>query len=172
MALVRAAIGLGSNVGDRASHLNAAVDALRTLPFTRLVAVSSVHETEPVGPVAQSHYLNAAAVIETSLAPLELLAAMHAIEASRGRRRESEQRWGPRTLDLDLLLYGEERVEAGGLTVPHPRMHERAFVLEPLREIAAAWVVPGHPGRTVAMLADALGGGETSERRKSDLPQS
>ncbi len=153
MALVLAAIGLGSNVGDRASHLHAAIAAMRAWPGTRVVAVSAVHETDPVGPVPQERYLNAAAVIETSMTPAALLEALHAVEASRGRRREAEQRWGPRTLDLDLLLYGGESVDLGGLVVPHPRMHERSFVLDPLSEIAPDWVVPGQAGRTVATLA-------------------
>lgn len=130
--MVEAAIGLGSNLGDPAAHFRAALDALAEVG--ELIAVSSVYETAPVGPVEQPNYLNAAVVIDTDLEPEELLEALQSIERSRGRQRT--ERWGPRTLDLDLLLYGDQEIDRPGLSVPHPRITERRFVLEPLIE---AW---------------------------------
>lgn len=157
MALTLAAVAMGSNVGDRRAHLLAAVDAASRLPGTRVVAVSSFRDTSPVGPVAQDDFLNAAMLLETALSPVDLLAALHAIESARGRRRETEVRWGPRTLDLDLLIHGDEVVEGPSLTLPHPRLHERGFVLEPLEEIAPDLMVPGL-GRSVRALARAWRG--------------
>jgi 2-amino-4-hydroxy-6-hydroxymethyldihydropteridine diphosphokinase len=144
-------IALGSNLGDRAAHLAGAVAALRQEPEIDVVAVSGVYETAPVGPPPQGPYLNAAVRAETRLAPGPLLDRLRHIESSRGRRRRRE-RWAPRTLDLDLLFYGDERIDEVGLIVPHPRLHERAFVLEPLRDVAADFV---HPvlGETVEDLA-------------------
>ncbi|MCL4741907.1 MAG: 2-amino-4-hydroxy-6-hydroxymethyldihydropteridine diphosphokinase [Phycisphaerales bacterium] len=153
----RACVGIGSNLGDRLAAIERAVLAMASLPGTRLVARSSVHETEPVGPVPQGPFLNAAALLVTSLAPGDLLDALLAIERSMGRDRAAAERWGPRVIDLDLLLYGS-RVESGPrLTLPHPRLHERAFVLGPLAEIAPEAVVPGI-GRTVRELRDTLRG--------------
>jgi 2-amino-4-hydroxy-6-hydroxymethyldihydropteridine diphosphokinase len=144
-------VALGSNLGDRAAHLAAALAALRCSPDVELVRVSGVYETAPVGPAEQGPYLNAVAELRTRLAPRALLARLRAIEAARGRTRSGE-RWGARTLDLDLLLFGERRIDESDLEVPHPRMAERAFVLEPLREIAAEL---RHPvsGETIADLA-------------------
>jgi 2-amino-4-hydroxy-6-hydroxymethyldihydropteridine diphosphokinase len=152
---VRACVALGSNVGDRAAHVEAAIAALGALPATALLRRSGLFETEPVGPVAQGRFINAAAVIETTLAPRDLLAALQAIERGRGRVRDPGGRWGPRTLDLDLLLYGDAIIDEPGLTVPHPRLHERLFVLDPLAEIAGETVVPGL-GRAVSQLRGAL----------------
>jgi 2-amino-4-hydroxy-6-hydroxymethyldihydropteridine diphosphokinase len=157
---VIAAIALGSNVGDRSAHIRFALDAMSRLPGTRLAAKGPVLPTPAVGMLGVEpggEYLNSAALIETSLAPRDLLTALHGIERSRGRRREVEGRWGPRTLDLDLLVYGDLVMEEPGFTVPHPRMHERRFVLEPLAAIAPDLMVPGR-GRVADLLA-AMGTG-------------
>ncbi len=146
-------IGIGSNVGDRGAHMVAARDALANLPGTQLTGQSRVYETDPVGPVDQGAFLNAAVRVATALDPRQLLASMLDIEREAGRERR--ERWGPRTLDLDLLLYGEEVVTADELTVPHPLMHERPFVLRPLCDIDPDVV---HPviGMRVEGLLDAL----------------
>jgi len=144
---VRAAFGLGSNVGDRRAHLDRAVEGLRACGT--ILAVSSYRETEPVGGPPQPRYLNAAVVAETDLEPRRLLGLAQALEAAAGREREV--RWGPRTLDVDLLLCGDRTIREAGLVVPHPRMAERGFVLGPLAEIAPDWIVPG-TGRTVEEL--------------------
>ncbi len=130
----RAYIAIGSNLGDRRAYLEAGIKEVAALPNTRLAAVSLAYETRPLGPVAQPDFLNAVFAIETSLAPEPLLAALLAAEKKHQRQRHIH--WGPRTLDLDLLLYGERVVENADLTLPHPRMNERRFVLVPLCEIA------------------------------------
>ncbi len=130
----RAYIAIGSNLGDRHAYLQAGLRAIAALPGTRLAAVSQVYETSPVGPVAQPDFLNAVFALETSLTPLPLLAALLAIEKKHQRQRRIH--WGPRTLDLDLLLYGECVVASAELILPHPHMHERSFVLVPLCEVA------------------------------------
>jgi 2-amino-4-hydroxy-6-hydroxymethyldihydropteridine diphosphokinase len=129
---VRAYVGLGSNLGDRAAYLLLGLSALSRLPETRLLRLSPVYETDPVGP-PQPPYLNMVAELETELSPTGLLAEMLRIEKALGRERR--ERWGPRTLDLDLLLYGDLVLEEAGLSVPHPRLHERAFVLVPLLDL-------------------------------------
>jgi len=129
---VRAYVGLGSNLGDRAAHLLLGLSALSRLPETRLLRLSPVYETDPVGP-PQPPYLNMVAELETELSPKGLLAEMLRVEKALGRERR--ERWGPRTLDLDLLLYGDLVLEEEGLSVPHPRLHERAFVLVPLLDL-------------------------------------
>ena len=155
MGEVRACIALGSNLGDRRATLAAALGALGSLSRTTLVSCSEMIETEPVGPVPQGPFLNAAALLRTSLSPRELLDALQEIEVMHGRQRRVELRWGPRTLDLDLLLYGDEVIDRPGLVVPHPRLHERFFVLAPLVQIAPDVVVPT-VGRTVRALYEAL----------------
>jgi len=127
-------LALGSNLGDRVAHLQRAVDALAGVNGIRVTAVSRVYETAPVGGPPQDAYLNAAVAIETDLDAHELLARAQAIEALAARVRV--ERWGPRTLDVDVLLVGDTRVDSADLTVPHPRMWERGFVLAPLRDVA------------------------------------
>ncbi len=129
---MRAYVGLGSNLGDRAAYLLLGLSALSRLPKTHLLRLSPVYETDPVGP-PQPPYLNMVAELETELSPKGLLAEMLRIEKALGRERR--ERWGPRTLDLDLLLYGDLVLEEEGLSVPHPRLHERAFVLVPLLDL-------------------------------------
>ena len=146
-------LSLGSNLGDRAEHLRRALEAVATLPDTRLVAQSSVHETVPWGVTDQPSFLNLAAAIETALGPLELLAAVKEIEGRLGRMPGPH--WGPRVIDIDLVLWQDTVVESDALTLPHPRFRERAFVLLPLREIAPGAVDPV-TGHTVDELAAAL----------------
>jgi 2-amino-4-hydroxy-6-hydroxymethyldihydropteridine diphosphokinase len=148
-----AAIGIGSSLGDRIAIVQAAIDALDEIPWTRRTAASSLHETEPVGGIAQNRFINACAVVETSLPPKELLAELRTIELQFGRTNDI--RWEDRTLDLDLLLYDDLMLDDPECTVPHPEMHTRDFVLLPLAEISAAWVHP-RLGKTVRELAAAL----------------
>lgn len=146
----RAMIGLGSNLGDRSATLHEAIRALADHPGIHVERVSTLHETAPVGgPPGQGPYLNAAATLETTLEPEELLRVLHDVEDRLGRVRTV--RWGERTIDLDLLLYDDRIIETPGLTVPHPRLAERRFVLEPLAEIAREAVEP-RSGRTVCQL--------------------
>ena len=139
----RAYVGLGANLGDREGALRAALAALDATEGIDVVAVSTFRETDPVDYLDQPRFLNAAAALDTTLAPRELLDALLEVERSLGRTREGP-RFGPRTIDLDLLLYGDESFDEPGLTVPHPRLHGRAFVLEPLAELDPGLVVPGH----------------------------
>jgi 2-amino-4-hydroxy-6-hydroxymethyldihydropteridine diphosphokinase len=134
-------VGLGANLGPREVTLLRAVDLLGEADGVDVVAVSQLRETEPVGVVDQPPFLNGAVAIETTLGPRELLELLLETERSLGRVRED--RWGPRTVDLDLLVYGSEMVDEPGLRVPHPRLHERRFALEPLAELAPELVVPG-----------------------------
>lgn len=131
----RAYIGLGSNLGEREATLREALTRLGELDGVAVVAVSSFRETDPVGNVDQPRFVNGAAEIETNLGPRELLDRLLEVERSLGRDRSREERWGPRTVDLDLLLYGDETVGEVGLEIPHPRLAERPFVLEPLLEL-------------------------------------
>ena len=158
---VDAYIGLGANLGDPAAALHAALAALAALPETELVRASSLYRSAPVDSSGPD-YLNAAARLRTRLDARALLARMQAIERAHGRERP--YRNAPRTLDLDLLLFGETRIAEPGLVVPHPRMHERAFVLAPLAEIAPALVIPGQ-GSVAALL------GRTSSQRVDKLPR-
>jgi len=149
-----ACVALGSNLGDREAHLTAAIAALRALAETEVEAVSRIHETEPVGPPPQGPYLNAVVRIRTGLDAPALLERLRAIEGERGRVR-SGGRNRARTLDLDLLLFGDAIIDRPGLVVPHPRLHQRRFVLDPLAEVAGAW---RHPvlGASIAELAAQL----------------
>lgn len=147
---VRAAIGLGSNLGDRAGHIAGALAELATLGD--IVAVSSRYETAPVGGPRQDPYLNAVVLLDTDLSPEALLDGCLRIEAGRGRERR--ERWGPRTLDLDILLFGDVAVDEPGLEIPHPRMVERRFVLEPLLEVWPAAALPD--GTPLAPRLDGL----------------
>jgi len=128
-------VGLGSNLGEREATLWKALEGLGATEGIEVVAVSSFRETDPVGVVDQPRFVNGAAALETSLRPRELLERLLDVERSLGRDRAVEERWGPRTVDLDLLLYGGESIDEPGLEVPHPRLAERAFVLEPLLEL-------------------------------------
>ncbi|NUQ00407.1 MAG: 2-amino-4-hydroxy-6-hydroxymethyldihydropteridine diphosphokinase [Armatimonadetes bacterium] len=148
----RGVIGLGSNLGDRLAYLRGAVSRLQAEPGLRLVATSGVYESPPMGPIAQADFLNAAVLIETTIAPRELLARCLAIEAEHGRVREV--RWGPRTLDLDLLWVEGVTVEEPGLTLPHPGLAERAFVLRPLAELLPDLVLGD--GRNARQAAEEL----------------
>lgn len=147
---MRAAIGLGSNLGDRRANLDAAVAALAGLG--EIDAVSSLYETTPIGGPPQDDYLNAVVLLDTELEPIELMDALLTIEADLGRVRA--ERFGPRTLDLDLLLYGDQVVDAPDLSVPHPRMTERRFVLEPLLEVCPGASLPD--GRPLAAFLPAV----------------
>lgn len=131
-------VALGSNRGDRAAHLQQAVDGLAGAAGIEVVAVSRVYETDPVGGPPQEPYLNAVVAVETARAPRQLLTVCQRLEREAGREpdRGRRVRWGPRELDVDILLVGEERVDEPDLVVPHPRMHERAFVLAPLADVA------------------------------------
>lgn len=135
-------IGIGSNLGRPVERVRCARDSLAALPKTRLLAISPLYRNPAVGPGEQPDYVNAVAALETRLAPHELLEALLAIEAGQGRMRGSV-RWQPRTLDLDLLMYGDRAICDGRLTVPHPHIQERAFVLKPLLDLAPALEVPG-----------------------------
>lgn len=133
----RVFIGIGSNLGQRHATIHAGVRDLAAHGSITLIRLSLLIETDPVGPRGQGPYLNAACEVRTSLQPVQLLEVMLGIERSHGRDRSKEQRWGARTLDLDLLLFGERSINEPSLTVPHPRMLERPFVMIPLREINA-----------------------------------
>jgi 2-amino-4-hydroxy-6-hydroxymethyldihydropteridine diphosphokinase len=140
-AWIPAYVGIGSNLGDSRARVEAAFDALDAVGDTRLVARSRLYRTRPFGPVQQGDFINAAAGLLTRLPAQQLLAALRAIEAGQGRVRA--ERWGPRTLDLDLLVYGDHRIAEAELVVPHPGIAERGFVLAPLNDIAPALDVPG-----------------------------
>jgi 2-amino-4-hydroxy-6-hydroxymethyldihydropteridine diphosphokinase len=145
-------VGIGSNLGERERQIAAALEQLAVENGIELIAVSTLRETEPVGYQEQPRFLNGAAQIETVLPARELLKRLLAIEAGLGRVRGEGPRFGPRTIDLDLLLYGAETIGEPGLTVPHPRLAERRFVLEPLAELDPNLEIPGL-GPVQALLA-------------------
>jgi 2-amino-4-hydroxy-6-hydroxymethyldihydropteridine diphosphokinase len=140
-ATVSAYIGLGSNLDDPEFQVRRACSELAALPQTELDACSPLYRSDPVGPPGQPDYINAVARLETALAPEALLDALQTIEQAHGRKRR--ERWGARTLDLDILLYGGQRIASERLSVPHPYLTERAFVLYPLADIAPDITVPG-----------------------------
>jgi 2-amino-4-hydroxy-6-hydroxymethyldihydropteridine diphosphokinase len=142
--MTRAYVGVGANLGDREATIRAAIDAL-----PGIVGVSELRETDPVGIVDQPAFLNGALALETELGPRELLDALLAVERDLGRERREP--WGPRTIDLDLLLYGDETIDEPSLTVPHPRLHERRFALEPLLDLDPEVAIPGR-GRVIDLL--------------------
>ena len=150
-------IAVGSNLGDRQQTIRSAVEAIGALESTVVGQVSTLIETEPVGPGSQGTYLNGVIAVRTSIPAARLLKALLKIEQVHGRDRENEIRWGARTLDLDLLIYGRQQIDEIGLTIPHPRMHERSFVLVPLCEIAPDISVPGHE-KTPREMLEALEG--------------
>lgn len=150
--MARAYVGLGANLGDREATLGHAVELLRAAQGVEVVSVSSLRETDPVGVVDQPRFLNGAVALETELTPRELLELLLAVERELGRVRDGE-RWGPRTVDLDLLVFGNLVADEPGLRVPHPRLHERAFALEPLAEIDPSLEIPGR-GTVATLLAE------------------
>lgn len=151
-------ICLGSNLGNRTEHLNTARDAIAAR-VGAITAESSIYDTAPWGPVPQDNYLNQVVRVSTALAPRELLGVLHEVERAAGRDRTNEVRYGPRPLDLDILLYGDSAVNEDGLTIPHPRIAERAFVLVPLAEIAPKLTITGEPIETLLSRIDTTGVG-------------
>jgi 2-amino-4-hydroxy-6-hydroxymethyldihydropteridine diphosphokinase len=148
--MIRAYVGLGANLGPREETIRRAVELLERTPGVDVVAVSELRETDPVGVMDQPRFLNGAAALETSLTARELLDLLLDVERELGRVRV--ERWGPRVIDLDLLLYGDVTLDEPGLRVPHPRLQERRFALEPLAELDPELAIPGR-GRVSALLA-------------------
>jgi 2-amino-4-hydroxy-6-hydroxymethyldihydropteridine diphosphokinase len=140
--VTRAYVGLGSNLGDRESTIRSAVAELEATEGVEVVAVSTLVDTEPVGYLDQPRFLNGVAALETGLSARDLLDLLLAVEGRFGRDRAAVPAQGPRTLDLDLLLYGNAEIDEPGLRIPHPRLHERAFVLAPLAELEPDLEVP------------------------------
>ncbi|KAB0290552.1 2-amino-4-hydroxy-6-hydroxymethyldihydropteridine diphosphokinase [Vibrio fortis] len=139
--MITAYIAVGSNLADPVSQANLAIETLKSLPQSKFIATSKLYSSTPMGPQNQPDYINAVVAIETELTPIELLNCTQAIEQEQGRVRKDE-RWGPRTLDLDIILYGNEVIDSERLTVPHYGMKEREFVLYPLAEIAPSLQLP------------------------------
>jgi 2-amino-4-hydroxy-6-hydroxymethyldihydropteridine diphosphokinase len=161
-------IALGSNLGDRQDILQGAVDAIVGLPGVRVTAVSPVYETAPVGGPAQPDYLNAVVLAATTLPPRDLLDRLHEIEAAFDRVRLV--RWGPRTLDLDIIVFGAERSDNPELTLPHPRANERAFVLAPWHDVDPDAALPGH-GPVAELLARADRTGLRRSNLRLEVPE-
>ena len=139
---MRAYVGLGANLGEREATIRRALDLLAAEPGVKVAAVSTLRETDPVGYADQPRFLNGAAALETTLPARELLGLLLSVERELGRDRSGEARFGPRTIDLDLLLFGDAVIDEPGLTVPHPRLAERTFVLEPLDELDPGLILP------------------------------
>ena len=150
--MARRFVGLGANLEDPRAQIERAVELLAAEDGVELVAVSRLRKTDPVGYEDQPRFLNGATELRTSLDARELLERLLAIERRLGRVRGEGPRFGPRSIDLDLLLYGDEQIDEPGLQIPHPRLHERRFVLEPLAELDPALEIPGH-GQVQALLA-------------------
>lgn len=150
-------IAVGSNLGDRRLTIDQAIESIKARRDISLVQVSSMIETDPVGEIEQGAYLNGMIHIQTRMEARELLEFMMSVEQSLGRDRSAEQRWGPRTIDLDLIVFGDQVIDEPGLQVPHPRLHERGFVLVPLCEIAPDIAVPVH-NETPRQMLEALDG--------------
>ncbi|WP_372696501.1 2-amino-4-hydroxy-6-hydroxymethyldihydropteridine diphosphokinase [Immundisolibacter sp.] len=151
MSAQPAFIGLGANLGDPVRQIEQALDAIALLPGTRLLKRSALYGSRPMGPAGQPDYVNAVAWVETAQPALQLLAALLDIERRHGRRRDAAERNGPRTLDLDLLLYADLVCDGPALTLPHPGAHARDFVLVPLAEVAPHVLIPGR-GRVTDLL--------------------
>jgi len=154
---VNAYIAIGSNLGDRSQTIERALNAIGSHPTIEIITRSTIIETAPVGDIEQGAYLNGVIQVRTTESPRELLDALLGIESAFGRERDNEQRWGPRTLDLDLIVYSDQVIDEPGLQVPHPRLHERSFVLIPLAEIAPDLMLPVY-NETPRRLLEALGG--------------
>lgn len=137
-------IGLGSNIGDSSTIVEQAMIALGNIGQCNLRASSSLYRSEAIGDIPQDHYINAVVLLDTSLEPIELLLEMQAIEYAYYRRREQEERWAPRTLDLDIILFGERSIDDSHLVIPHPQFAQRLFVLEPMFEIDGDRFIPGY----------------------------
>lgn len=152
-------IGIGSNLNDPIQQVKSAIQALQKLPATQLIKASALYRSPPMGPQDQPDYINAVVAIETSLSAMELLIALQQIEQAQGRVRR--RHWGERSIDLDILLYGQQQINTANLIVPHPGLASRAFVLYPLAEIAADITIP-----TFGAVADLL-----SSCPKGDLTQ-
>ncbi len=161
MTSARVFLGMGSNLGDRSSLLEQAAELIAKLPDTEVVRLSSVYETEPWGLSGQRDFLNQVAEIRTGLSPAGLLEACHAIENRLGRRRKN--RWGPRTIDIDILYFGSTVIKEENLRLPHPAAAGRRFVLEPLAEIASGFTDP-ESGRTIAEMLKTCGDSGTVRR--------
>ena len=160
-------VGLGSNLGDRLSNLDRAVQGLSVLPHSSLLKASGVYETQPVGgPPGQGRFLNAVVVLLTGQEPVDLLASLKSLESRLGR--QPGQRWGPRVIDLDLLAYDELVLDGPELSLPHPRLCERLFVLVPLAEVAPDWVHPVSR-RSVGELLRLQAAGRTAMERRPDV---
>ncbi|MEN6371235.1 MAG: 2-amino-4-hydroxy-6-hydroxymethyldihydropteridine diphosphokinase [Armatimonadota bacterium] len=155
-------LGLGSNLNDREGNISRAVEFLAENPQIDVMRVSSMYETSPVGYKDQPDFINAVVLVETALSPRELLDVVHAIEDLMGRKRTF--RWGPRVIDIDILLYGSETIDEEGIKIPHPMMTERRFVLEPLAEIAPGLMLPG--GQTAAEAARSAAEEDNAEKER------
>ena len=143
-------IGIGSNLDDPVSQVKEAIEELEAIPDSVLAACSSLYSSKPMGPADQPDYVNAVAALDTLLSAEDLMQALRKIEDRQGRDRSGDK-WGPRVIDLDLLLYGKKKINTDELTVPHPGMHERDFVIIPLAEIAGNLNIPGH-GQLVTLI--------------------